>query len=283
MKLCRFDDDRLGLINGDQVTDVTAALAALPAHRWPYPMGDALIANLSSLRPAILEAGAAGMPQPLADVSLRAPIANPGKIIGAPVNYHAHKQEADEDEALHQGRRVMPIDEIGLFLKAGSALCGPANGIRLRFPDRRSDFEGEVVAVIGQTVDRATPEDALNAVAGYTLGLDMSVRGKEDRSFRKSCDTYAVMGPCFVTADEAGDPTSIPLETRVNGELRQQGDTSQLIRSIAELVVMASAFYTLYPGDLIMTGTPAGVGPVSSGDVIEVSSPALGTLRAAVI
>ena len=282
MKLCRFDDNRLGLIDGDQVIDATAALDGLPRHRWAFPPGDPVITNLAKLQPIILELGKTRTRHALAGVALGAPIANPGKIIGAPVNYHAHKSEADADEALHQGRRVMPIDEIGLFLKATSALAGPAEGIQLRFPDRRSDFEGEVVAVIGRTVDQCSVGEAMDAVAGYTLGLDMSVRGKEDRSFRKSCDSYAVMGPCFVTADEISDPTAIRMETRVNGELRQQGDTSQLIRSIAELVVMASAFYTLHPGDLIMTGTPAGVGPVAVGDLIEVASPAMGTLRVAV-
>ncbi|MBT4491292.1 MAG: fumarylacetoacetate hydrolase family protein [Rhodospirillaceae bacterium] len=286
MKLCRFDgkfgDDCLGLVMDDQVIDVSRALDSLPAHRWAYPPGDPVIANLNQLAPRIMELAGGGTRHQLQDVALRAPIANPGKIIGAPVNYRAHKQEADDDVALHQGGKVMPIDEIGLFLKATSALAGPADGIRLRFPDRRSDHEGEVVAVIGQTVNQVAVKEAMAAVAGYTLGLDMTVRGKEDRSFRKSCDTYAVTGPWFVTAAEIADPGAIIVETRVNGEVRQQGDTSQLIRSIAELIAMASQFYTLHPGDLIMTGTPAGVGPVAPGDVIEVISPAIGTLRTAV-
>ncbi len=209
-------------------------------------------------------------------------MANPGKIIGAPVNYRAHKEEADDDEALNQGSRVMPIAEIGLFLKATSAQAGPGDGIRLRFSDRRTDHEGEIVAVIGRTVSQIDAGEAMDAVAGYTLGLDMSVRGKEDRSFRKSCDSYAVTGPWFVTADEIDDPNVMAVETSVNGELRQQGDTSQLIRSIAELVAMASAFYTLHPGDLIMTGTPAGVAPVAPGDIVEVRSAPIGTLRVAV-
>jgi 2-keto-4-pentenoate hydratase/2-oxohepta-3-ene-1,7-dioic acid hydratase in catechol pathway len=282
MKLCRFDDNRLGLVKDGKVTDVTAALDSLPAYRWAFPPGDPVIANLARLEPEIEELAAAGGGYSLADVALRAPVANPGKIIGAPVNYHAHQEEADDDEALNQGGRVMPIDEIGLFLKATSALAGPADGIRLRFPGRRTDHEGEIVAVIGRTVSQVEPDDALDAVAGYTLGLDMSLRGKEDRSFRKSCDSYAVTGPWFVTADEIGDPGAMAVETSVNGELRQQGDTSQLIRSIAELVAMASAFYTLYPGDLIMTGTPAGVAPVAPGDIVEVRSPTIGTLRVAV-
>ncbi len=279
MKLCRFNDDRLGIVDNGDVVDVTAALDNLPSYRWAYPAGDPVIANLQTLTPRMMDLAPDGRRYALADVALAAPVANPGKIIGAPVNYRAHGDEAEADAALHQGRRIAPIDEIGLFLKATSALAGPADGIRLRFPDRRSDHEGEVVVVIGRTVNQVTAADAMDAVAGYTLGLDMTVRGKEDRSFRKSCDTYAVIGPCFVSADEVGDPAAIPLTTSVNGEVRQSGDTSQLIRSIPELIEMASAFYTLHPGDLIMTGTPAGVGPVAPGDVIEVNSPAIGTLH----
>ncbi len=282
MKLCRFDDDRFGLIEGEQVADVTAALEILPARRWAYAAGDPVIANLRQLTPAIAKAAESGARKALADVALRAPVANPGKIIGAPVNYQAHLDEAGEDEAMHQGKRVMPIDEIGLFLKATSALAGPDDGVSLTIPERRTDHEGEVVAVIGRMAKNVEEADALDHVAGYTLGLDMTIRGKEDRSFRKSCDTYAVMGPWIVTADEIADPAALPLATKVNGEVRQEATTRQLIRSIPQLVAMASAFYTLHPGDLIMTGTPAGVGPVSPGDVIEVHSPPLGTLSVTV-
>ena len=282
MKLCRFDDDRLGLVGDGQVTDVTAALAVLPQPRWAYPAGDPVIANLATLGPEITKSAASGKQIPLADVSLRAPVANPGKIIGAPVNYQAHLDEAGEDEAMHQGKRVMPIDEIGLFLKATSALAGPADGVSLTMPERRTDHEGEVVVVIGRTAKEVDEAGALDHIAGYTLGLDMTIRGKEDRSFRKSCDSYAVMGPWFVTADEIADPAALPLTTKVNGEVRQQATTRQLIRSIPELIAMASRFYTLHPGDLIMTGTPAGVGPVSPGDVIDVHSPGIGTLSVTV-
>ena len=121
--------------------------------------------------------------------------------------------------------------------------------------------------------------DALDYVAGYTLGLDVSIRGKEDRSMRKSADGYAVLGPYLVTADEAGDPGALDFALHVNGELRQTGHTSALIRSIPELIEMASAFYTLYPGDAIMTGTPEGVAALAGGDRLVVSSPQLGSLE----
>jgi 2-keto-4-pentenoate hydratase/2-oxohepta-3-ene-1,7-dioic acid hydratase in catechol pathway len=108
----------------------------------------------------------------------------------------------------------------------------------------------------------------------------MTVRGKEDRSFRKSVDGYAVLGPWFVTADEIPDPDKLPLSIDVNGETRQNSNTSQLIYSCRRLIEFASEFYTLYPGDLLYTGTPEGVAPVKPGDVIVCrSSPALGELK----
>jgi 2-keto-4-pentenoate hydratase/2-oxohepta-3-ene-1,7-dioic acid hydratase in catechol pathway len=111
----------------------------------------------------------------------------------------------------------------------------------------------------------------------------MTVRGREDRSFRKSVDGYAVLGPWFVTADEIPDPDSIPISLTVNGEIRQNSNTSQLIYDCRRLIEFASEFYTLYPGDLIYTGTPDGVGPVKPGDVVVGrSAPALGELKVTV-
>jgi 2-keto-4-pentenoate hydratase/2-oxohepta-3-ene-1,7-dioic acid hydratase in catechol pathway len=117
-------------------------------------------------------------------------------------------------------------------------------------------------------------------VACYALGLDMTVRGREDRSFRKSVDGYAVLGPWMVTADELPDPDNVPISLTVNGETKQNSNTSQLIYNCRRLIEFASEFYTLYPGDLVYTGTPDGVGPVKPGDVIICrSAPALGELK----
>jgi 2-keto-4-pentenoate hydratase/2-oxohepta-3-ene-1,7-dioic acid hydratase in catechol pathway len=175
------------------------------------------------------------------------------------------------------------ILEAGMFLKANSALVGPSEGIPLRFPDRRNDHEVELVMVIGKTGSDISQADALGYVAGYCLGLDMTVRGREDRSFRKSVDGYAVLGPWMVTADEIPDPDAVPISLTVNGEVRQNSNTSQLIYNCRRLIEFASAFYTLYPGDLVYTGTPDGVSPVKPGDVIVCrSAPALGELKIAV-
>ena len=117
---------------------------------------------------------------------------------------------------------------------------------------------------------------------GYTLGLDMTLRGAEDRSLRKSVDSYAVMGPWMVTADEIADPNDVRLWLDVNGEKRQDSSTSYMIFNTQKLIAYASRFYTLQPGDLIMTGTPEGVAPVVPGDTIALTVPEIGTLSIAV-
>ncbi len=282
MKLCRFDTDRLGLVLGDMVADVSAVLDDLPAWRWVPPPGDALIAALPDLRPRIQALAETAPRLPLAGLRLAAPVAAPSKVIGAPVNYHDHLDEAQADADLHHGQTVHPIDRMGCFLKATSALAGHGAVIALPFDDRRVDHEAEVAVVIGRTAHKVPAEAALAHVAGYALALDMTVRGPQERSLRKSCDGFAVLGPWLVTADEIADPGAIGFELTVNGTARQASDTRYLIRSIPELIEMVSAFYTLHPGDVIMTGTPAGVAPVAPGDVVVVTSPALGRLEVSI-
>jgi 2-keto-4-pentenoate hydratase/2-oxohepta-3-ene-1,7-dioic acid hydratase in catechol pathway len=222
--------------------------------------------------------------KPIAQVKLLAPVARPTKLSCAPTNYQAHINEMVAASA-QPGSQIVrtqsaKIGEAGMFLKANSALVGPSEGIPVRFPDRRSDHEVELVMVIGKAGSDIPYDNALDHVAGYCLGLDMTVRGREDRSFRKSVDGYAVLGPWLVTADEIPNPDAIPLSLTVNGEVRQSSDTSMLIYDCRKLIEFASAFYTLYPGDLVYTGTPEGVGPVKPGDTITLKSlPQLGELK----
>jgi 2-keto-4-pentenoate hydratase/2-oxohepta-3-ene-1,7-dioic acid hydratase in catechol pathway len=205
--------------------------------------------------------------------------------MAAPTNYRKHIEEmsSSENQANSGGRFPFDIGVAGIFLKANSSLVGPSEGIPLRFPDRRNDHEVELVIIIGKEGSDIPRERAFEYVAGYCLGLDMTVRGKEDRSFRKSIDGYSVLGPWMVTADEVPDPANVPLSLHVNDELRQESNTSYLIYDIPRLIEFASYFYTLYPGDIYYTGTPEGVGPVKPGDLIRCNSvPALGELRIAV-
>ena len=270
MRLCRFEANRLGVVDGDQVRDVTAALEELPAYRYPLPTGDMLIANLEkvSTRARALATNSASMP--LDNLTLLSPVANPNKIIGAPVNY----RKGGEDDAA-----IAAAMSIGLFLKANSSLAGPSDGIALRMMERQIDYEVELAVIVGKQGLNIRRGDALTYVAGYAVALDITPHGKEERSLRKSCETYSVIGPWLVTADEIPDPTNLNLQLDVNGERRQDGNTRQMIRGVAALIEYASSFYTLYPGDIFLTGTPAGVGPLRPGDALTASIEKIGTMQ----
>lgn len=278
MKLCRFNGGRLGLVEGEEVTDVSAALQALPSQRYPFPSHDVLIAHLNELRPGIVEAARTGQRHAASAVHYDPPVANPGKIIGAPINYKAHAQESAQDSNIGHGRAITTIGDWGMFLKAGTSLIGVSDEIVLRFPERRNDHEVELAVVIGKTCRQVKAADAMAHVAAYSLSLDMTLRGPEFQCFRKSIDSYAVLGPWLVTADEVPDPGQLDLWLQVNGQTRQQANTRDLIFDVPRLIEFASSFYTLQPGDVIMTGTPEGVGPVVPGDWIEAGVQGLGSL-----
>jgi 2-keto-4-pentenoate hydratase/2-oxohepta-3-ene-1,7-dioic acid hydratase in catechol pathway len=281
MKLCRFGEGRLGLVEGDQVRDVTQALDVLPAQRYPFPTYDLLIANLDKVRERIEAIRNQSTLLPLQGLKLLSPIANPGKIVCAPVNYQKHLDEVRADPALHHSSasHTSPIQQIGLFLKSATCLVGPGEGIALRKLDRRNDHEVELAFVIGNTASQVAAKDALDYVAGYAIGLDITIRGSEDRSFRKSPDSYCVLGPWLVTKDEIPNPGALDLSISVNGETRQYSNTKYLILGVAELIEFASAFYTLHPGDIVITGTPEGVSPIVPGDHIVANIEKIGSME----
>jgi len=278
MKICRFNSDRIGLVQGDVVLDVTERFNRRP--EWPLPQGDWIIRQIPALRAELNAATPQNYPTvALASVHLESPVANPGKIIGAPINYHAHIEEANADREINHGQTYTTLERYGLFIKASSSLISVSDAVELRFAERRSDHEVELAVVIGKTARMVTKERALDHVLGYSIGLDMTVRGQEWPGFRKSVDTYAVMGPWIVTADEIPDPNVLDLRLSVNGNERQRSNTSLLIMKVQRLIEYASSFYTLYPGDVIMTGTPDGVGPVQPGDLIEAEVQSIGTIQ----
>lgn len=268
MKLCRFNDNQLGVVKGDVVYDVTSVLDLLPVCRYPLPQKDLLIKALGGLKAPIEAALKTAKTHVVTDVRFLSPVANPGKIIGAPINYEAHVQESKQDAGIAHGRLITSIDDWGLFLKAGSSLIGFGSEIVLRFEGRRNDHELELGVVIGSVCSQIKAQHAMQYIAGYTMALDMTLRGKEFQCFRKSIDTYSVLGPWLVTPDETADPNQLDLWLKVNGQMRQQSNTRHLVYDIARLIEFASSMYTLQPGDVVMTGTPAGVGPVEPGDVL---------------
>lgn len=263
-----FHDQRPGIIDGDRVIDLTPLIEHPPAAAGDAPR--AVIEQWAAIR-ARLAAGAAGdLPsQPFDPSLLGPPIPKPGKIVAAPVNYRDHREEMS---AKHT------VAELGVFLKAPSSVIGPGDTILLPLAERRIDQEAELAVVIGVTARDVSVDRAFEHVAGYTCLIDVTLRGIEERSMRKSFDTFTPIGPWLTTVDEIRDPDDLLLRCWVNGTLRQEASTSALIYGVSQLIAYASSVMTLEPGDIVTTGTPAGVGPLADGDSICVEIEGLGRL-----
>jgi len=215
---------------------------------------------------------------PLAAVRLLAPL-RPGSILAAAVNYPSHV--ASGGAVLGEARAP---EKPELFLKPPSAVIGPEEPIVLPPDAGRVDYEGELVAVIGQPCRRVSPAQALEFVFGYTCGNDVSARHWQRGDLQwwraKGSDTFAPIGPLIATGL---DPAGLELRTRLNGREVQRASTSSLIFSLAELVSFASHAITLQPGDLVFTGTPGETAALSAGDVVEVEIEGIGVLRNPVV
>jgi 2,4-didehydro-3-deoxy-L-rhamnonate hydrolase len=281
MRLCRFGDDQIGEVVGPEVIDISALAERQMAST--RGRGDPLILAWPALMAMTPVERRQGARYALDDVVLRCPVQRPGKIVAAPVNYKKHIAEANADAGIRYGHTINDIKEAGLFLKAGSALAGPRDPLVVRFPDRRTDYEIELVAVIGRGGREISRENALHYVAGYAVGLDITLRGPEDRSFRKSIDGYAIIGPWLTSADEIADPDALELMLDLNGTRRQHSNTAQMVYGVARLVEFASSFYMLEPGDILFTGTPEGVGPIVAGDKLRACIAGLGEMTVHVV
>ena len=190
------------------------------------------------------------------DTFLKLAAANPGKLIGAPVNYQQHLEEVLENPDLHHGNQVPVIQRAGLFLKATSSLAGAGDGITLRKPDRRTDHEVELAFVIGKRASYVSEADALTHVLGYMICNDVSERfwqleGTGQWIKGKSAETFGPLGPWLVTTDEIKDPQDLAMKLKVNGAVRQKGSTSTMIFSIPFLLAYITQFCVLEPGDVV--------------------------------
>jgi len=277
MRFCRFGDNRYGVLDGEDVVDVTSVVTSVIGRGKEVRFGDPFFANLDGIVEALGQSFGAGPRLPVNEAKLLCPVKAPSKVIAAPVNYREHVREMQESN-LPGANNVLDIGSAGLFLKATSSLVGPSEGIALRFPERRTDFEVELVVIMGRAVSDVLRDNALDYVAGYSLGVDITLRGLEDRSFRKSIDSYSVVGPWFTTANEVSDPDNLRITLHQNGRLKQDASTSDMVYDVARLIEFASSYYTLYPGDIIFTGTPQGVGPIVAGDTLLAASPELGEM-----
>ena len=214
-----------------------------------------------------------GQSVPAADVRLLAPVL-PSKVVAVGKNYAEHAAEMGGE---------VPEEPL-LFLKPSTAVIGPGDPIAYPSISKRMDYEGELACVIGQVVRRMASEEAGKAILGYTCANDVTLRdlqGSDGQWTRaKGFDTSCPLGPWVETEL---DPADVALETRVNGEVRQSARTAQLAFDPAELVAFISSFMTLLPGDVVLTGTPAGVGPLEVGDEVQVSIEGIGTLANTVV
>ncbi|HTW85359.1 MAG TPA: fumarylacetoacetate hydrolase family protein [Candidatus Sulfotelmatobacter sp.] len=277
MRLALFDDWRLGAVDaaGTSLVDVTAAIPDWSDDELGAGWWVRLVRDFAQRRGAIerLAANPNATAIPLERVRLRASALNPTKIVAAAANYAAHVEEMRGGVLERVAGGVDPaLLDFDVFLKAPSALCGPSDRIVLPHgplvDGKEVHHECELTVVIGERATAVDAADALDHVFGYTIGLDVTVRGKGERVRRKSYDTFAPIGPWVTTADEIPDPMALDIDLTIDGHARQHVNTRDMTVGVADLIAYASAAMTLEPGDLLMTGAPPGVGEIHAGETL---------------
>ncbi len=278
MRLARFSmqpaQAKPGLVVGDRIHDIGLHLTQAPVTMI------GILEQLDRLSPLLETLSRQPGDHALKDVRLEAPIARPGKILALGLNYRDHAAEASMALPEHQT----------WFAKMPTSVNGPFGDIDLPRVSSKLDYEAELAMVIGRKVRHATREQARDAIAGYCCANDASVRDWQLRTTQfvlgKSFDTHCPFGPWIVTADEIADPQSLSIRCLVNGESRQDSNTREMVFDVYAMVEHLSQAMTLEPGDLILTGTPAGVGAVSkpprylqAGDVVRVEIDGIGAIE----
>lgn len=270
MKLALFNDNALGVVEGENIYDVSQA------GEWNASDAQAslirLMEQFDSLQPKLQDALKDAPSHALKDVQLRPPVPNPTKIVAAPVNYYLHQDEMNEQFS----NAEYTVEKLGFFLKAPSSIIGPNETVKIPFKERRTDHEAELAFVVSKRAKDVPAEEAHKYIFGYFALMDMTVRGKEDRPWRKSFDTFTPIGPWIVTADEIGNPNELGFKLWVNQELRQNANTKDLIYDCYKFFEAAASVMTLEPGDIITTGTPEGVGPITKGDTVRIQIDRIG-------
>lgn len=248
MKIARFStggDPRFGILDGDELVVLR---------------GDPMFAGFDTLDERV----------PLAEVKLLAPVIPRSKVVAVGRNYRAHAAEFGNE---------VPVEPM-LFFKPNTSVIGPGDAIVLPRQSERVEFEGELAVVIGRIARNVAAQNAADVIFGFTVANDVTARDlqKKDGQWAraKGFDSFCPLGPVIETEFAVADQA---IRTTVNGDLRQDGTLADLVHSVPAIIEFASAAFTLLPGDVILTGTPAGVGPIVSGDVVEVTVEGIGTLR----
>jgi len=247
MKICRYGEpgkEKPGIFDrNNQLLDLSAVVDDITGDTLAFVLE--FVQNNDNL---------ASLPEVKTAPRLGPPINRPSKFVAIGLNYRDHAKEAN----------LAVPDEPVVFFKAPSSICGPHDNIVIPPHSTRLDWEAELGIVIGKRAKQISQEEALQYVAGYCIVNDVSDRGFQFQSSQwdkaKSCDTFGPLGPYIVTPDEVGSPQSLTIWLEVNGERRQDSHTSQMIFSVANIISYLSHYMTLLPGDIIATGTPAGVG-----------------------
>ncbi|MEH7120845.1 fumarylacetoacetate hydrolase family protein [Neobacillus vireti] len=264
MKIAIFNNNLLGVVIGERVADISD-LAGWDAVN-PNESFLRLVENYEDLK-SVIQAGIdLCHTYHLSEVKLKSPVPETRKIWAAPVNYRNHQIEMNK--MFNNAPRT--IEEIKLFLKSPDSLSGPSDPIFLPIKGRRTDHEAELGYVVGKKAKNIPASEAKDYIFGYFALLDISIRGNEERTWRKSFDTFTPIGPWIVTADEIENPNDLALRLWVNDELRQDGSTKHLIYDCFQCFEAANQNMTLNPGDIIATGTPEGVGPIKDGDFVRI-------------
>jgi len=248
MKIARFStggDPRYGILDGDEFVVLK---------------GDPLFSGFDTTGERVA----------LTDVKLLAPVIPRSKVVAVGRNYRDHAAELGND---------LPVEPM-LFFKPNTSVIGPGDAIILPAQSKHVDFEGELAVVIGRIAKNMREADAADVIFGFTLANDVSARDLQKRDGQwaraKGFDSFCPLGPVIETDF---DVAAGSIQTRLNGEVRQSAPFTDMVHSVAAVIAFASAAFTLLPGDVILTGTPAGVGQLADGDIVEVSAPGIGTLR----
>lgn len=271
MKIALFNGNRLGVVKGNFIHDISRLVPWDPEYAQESLIW--LMRDFESARSKI-DGRLQDCPHvSLSEARLQAPVPNPSKIVAAPVNYTLHQDEMNTQF----NNAEYTVEKLGFFLKAPSSIIGPNDTVLLPFKDRRIDHEAEIALVVGKQAKDVPESEAWEHIFGYFALMDITVRGKEDRPWRKSFDTFTPIGPWIVTADEIQNPNEVDLKLWVNDEIRQSANTRDLIYNCYKFFAAVSRVMTLLPGDIVTTGTPEGVGPIHKGDTVRIEIDRIGS------
>lgn len=283
MRIVVFDDYSIGMMTDQGIVDLSDLLPM-----WCRGSSGAaveFIARFDELRTQIIPMLHEGPFLSAKDVHFLPPVPRPGQIFAAPLNYQPHVEEMGDSSMNDTDRRraLGSPRTLGLFLKSPGSVCGPDDAIELPpKPGRRFDHEGELAVIIGRTARGVSREEAHRYVFGYSCLMDITMRmtesQREERDMRKSFFSFTPLGPAMVTADEMAFEPALSLRLWVNEQLRQHANTKEMLVGIAELIEITSHVTPLQPGDIITTGTPGGIGPISIGDQVTIEIQGIGRM-----